>query len=345
MTEDVLGPGWVARTLPLAPDGVGPTHARTSTDAPDPIATLVHRTDAGTRERAVLYVHGFTDYFFQADHAARWTEQGYDFYAVDLRDYGRSIRPGRTPGWVTDLATYDEDLDAALAAVRERGHRQVVLLGHSTGGLITPLYLDRHPGAVHALVLNSPWFDLNSSWLNRVVTTRVLDAVALHVPRMKVSELAEAYGRSLHTSTGGAWDYDLAWKPMTDVPVHAAWLRAVRRGHARVARGLDLDVPVLVCTSGRSGHPRHPTPADLAGADCVLDVAHMWARGPLLGADVRVVKVDGGRHDLALSAPHARRRYEQAVFGWLSTRLPPLQEAGSVRRGPGEAGQQPGSPR
>ena len=321
MTEDVLGPGWVARTLPLAPDGVGRTHARTAPGAPDPVATLVHRDDAGHRERAVLYVHGFTDYFFQAEHARRWSDQGYDFYAVDLRDYGRSIRPGRTPGWVTDLATYDEDLTAALQAVREHGYRQVVLLGHSTGGLITALYLDRHPGAVDALVLNSPWLDLNAGWLSRVVLTPVLDAVALRVPRLRVSTLGEAYGRALHTSTGGDWDYDLAWKPTVDVPVYAAWLRAIRRGHARVGRGLDLDLPVLVCTSGRSGHRSRPSERDLAGADCVLNVAHMHARGPRLGPDVTLARIDGGRHDLALSAPPARRTYEEAVFSWLARRL------------------------
>lgn len=325
MTEDVLGPDWVARTLPLPPDGVGPMHARTTADAPDPVATLVHRTDAGAGRRAVLYVHGFTDYFFQTEHARRWTAEGYDFYAVDLRDYGRSIRPGRTPGWVTDLATYDQDLDAALTAVREHHYDQVVLLAHSTGGLITPLYLDRHPGAADALVLNSPWLDLNSGWVNRVITTRVLDAVALRAPRLRVSTLGEGYGRSLHTSTGGDWDYDLAWKPIYDVPVYAAWLRAIRRGHARVARGLDLLVPVLVCTSGRSGHPDRPTERDLAAADCVLDVAHMHARGPLLGADVMMVTIDGGRHDLALSSPQARGAYEDAIFGWLRRRLGPVR--------------------
>ncbi|WP_147915805.1 alpha/beta hydrolase [Ruania zhangjianzhongii] len=322
MTEDVLGPGWVARTLPLAPDGVGRTHARTTAGAPGPVATLVHRTETGTRRRAVLYLHGFTDYFFQADHAQAWTAHGYDFYAVDLRDYGRSIRPGRTPGWITDLTTYDEDVTAALTAVREHGYDQVVLLGHSTGGLIAALYTDRFPDAVDALVLNSPWLDLNSSWLDRVVLTRVLDAVAMWVPRLKVSTLGEAYGRHLHVSTGGDWDYDLAWKPMVDVPVYAAWLRAIRRGHARVGRGLDLRVPVLVCTSGRSGHRSRPSAVDLAGADCVLNVAHMHARGPRLGPDVRMATIDGGRHDLALSAPPARRAYEEAVFSWLSRRLP-----------------------
>ncbi|UFU07063.1 alpha/beta hydrolase [Ruania halotolerans] len=311
-SPDILGDDWVQRTLTLLPD----------TGLPAPEATLVHERGAGSRRRAVLYVHGFTDYFFQADHARAWTEAGYDFYALDLRDYGRSIRPGRTPNFVTDLAVYDEEVGLALGEIRAAGAQEVVLLGHSTGGLIASLYASDHPGAIDALVLNSPWFDLNSSWVNRVITTRVLDAVGPLLPRLRVSTLGEPYGRSLHTSTGGEWEYDLTWKPIEDVPVYAAWLRAVRRGHARVARGLDVQVPVLVCTSARSGHPARPTAADLAGADCVLDVRHIWQRAPQLGVDVTVRRFEGGLHDLALSVAAVRASYEHSVFAWLAERLP-----------------------
>jgi hypothetical protein len=45
--DDVLGEGWVARTLALPPDAEGAG-----------VATLVHRDEAGGRARAVLYVHG-----------------------------------------------------------------------------------------------------------------------------------------------------------------------------------------------------------------------------------------------------------------------------------------------
>ena len=122
---DVLGDGWLARTLDLAPDASG-----------QPVATLVHRADAGTRPRAMLYLHGYVDYFFQSRHAQEWAEHGYDVYALELRDYGRSIRPGREPNWITDLSSYDEEIDAALAFVRAQGHEIVVLDGHSTGGLL-----------------------------------------------------------------------------------------------------------------------------------------------------------------------------------------------------------------
>ena len=44
-----------------------------------------------------------------------WTNAGARFFALDLRKYGRSLRAGQTPGYVTDLATYDADIEAALA--------------------------------------------------------------------------------------------------------------------------------------------------------------------------------------------------------------------------------------
>ena len=56
---DVLGEPWLARTIPLRPDRVT---ARTGIP---PVATLVRR-DEPPRRRAVLYVHGFVDYFFGA---------------------------------------------------------------------------------------------------------------------------------------------------------------------------------------------------------------------------------------------------------------------------------------
>ncbi len=303
---DVLGEDWVARTMPVGDDGV---------------ATLVHRSGAGSRPRAMVYIHGFTDYFFQTHHAAVWEAHGYDVYAIDLHDCGRSIRPGRTPHFVADLAEYDDEIGAALALARS-SHDVVVLDGHSTGGLIAALYVHDHPGSVDALVLNSPWFDLNASWFDRVVSTRVIDRVGARQPKRQVATLGDAYGRALHVSTGGEWDYDLAWKPLEGFPVLAGWLRAIRRGHARLARGLAITVPVLLATSGRAGHRSRPTAADLAGADCVLDPAHMWARAPLLGPRVRVLRVPGGRHDLTLSERDVRDRYDALLQDWLARVLP-----------------------
>lgn len=97
-------------------------------------------------------------------------------------------------------------------------------------------------------------------------------------------------------------------------------MRAVRRGQAQVARGLDVDVPVLVLASDATGPDdrRHDA---LLTTDSVLDVADMRRLAPRLGADVTYVEVAGGAHDLALSPLPARTRYLDEVAAWLDVSL------------------------
>jgi len=311
--EDVLGGGWVRRTLHLRPDAQG-----------DAVATLVHRGDAGgARDRpAVLYVHGFVDYFFQTHVADALADRGYDLYALDLRDYGRSIRAGREPNDTRSLATYAEEVDAAVRLVRER-HDRVVLLGHSTGGLIAALWAQhrRGRGLVDAVVLNSPWLDVRGSVVERKVLAPAIDHVLGRVaPRLVVSRLGEHYGRALHADGGGEWAYDLAWKPYAGFPVRAGFVRAIRRGQAEVARGLDIDVPVLVLASDASG-PDDRWHDGLLTTDSVLDPADMRRLAPRLGRDVTFEEITGGAHDLALSPLPARTRYLDEVVRWLDVTL------------------------
>ena len=48
-------------------------------------ATLVRFAAGRASSRAVLYLHGYVDYFFQT-HMARWfVARGWSFYALDLR--------------------------------------------------------------------------------------------------------------------------------------------------------------------------------------------------------------------------------------------------------------------
>ena len=313
MTDDadVLGPGWTARTLPLRPDG----------GTPDPVATLVHREGTDSR-RALLYVHGFVDYFFHTQFADALGDHGYDVYALDLRDYGRSIRDGRPPNYITDLGTYAEEIDAAIRLIRAE-HDEVVLLGHSMGGLVTSLWADarRGEGLIDALVLNAPWLDLRGNWFERTVLTGLIDGVGKVAPKVVVGKVGPHYGRALHEGTGGEWSYDLAWKPLDGFPARAGFARAVRRGHARVARGLAVDVPVLLLASDASG-PDDVWHDALVTTDSVLEVADMKRLAPNLGPDVTFVEIPGGAHDLALSPAPARDTYVAEVLTFLDARLP-----------------------
>jgi pimeloyl-ACP methyl ester carboxylesterase len=82
--------GYEVTDLPLP--GVSP--APGEPEDVELVATLVRRLPANRSRTAVLYVHGWNDYFFQTHLADHLTDLGFDFYAVDLRRYGRSLRRG-----------------------------------------------------------------------------------------------------------------------------------------------------------------------------------------------------------------------------------------------------------
>ena len=317
-TQDVLGPAWEKTTLALDRDAEGPVVATLVRSVPDP-DRIGSDAGGGPTRPAVLYVHGFNDYFFQTHLAEQWIAHGYDFYALDLRKCGRSLRPWQTPHYCADLTEYAPELTGAAELIKgQLGHRRLVVMGHSTGGLTTSLWAHslRRESVVDALVLNSPWFDLNAPWFRRVVTTRLLDAFGPLEPRRVVSHGGSAYSQHLHVAHGGRWDYDLSLKPAEGLLVRAGWLRAVRRGQARLAKGLDIAAPVLVCTASDSGPNTFDNP-DLDRQDTVLDVRQISARARKLGPDVTVVRIPGGIHDLALSAAGSRAAFFATTFGWL----------------------------
>jgi alpha-beta hydrolase superfamily lysophospholipase len=312
---DLLGEGYRQHVIELGtdPDGEGSV-----------AAVLVRREprEGEVTDGAVLYLHGFSDYFFQTALADFFAARGLAFYALDLRKSGRARRPGQTAHYVSDLTLCEKELDRALAIVAaEHPDTPVVLAAHSTGGLILPLWLDRRRAAgrlapVAALVLNSPWFDLQGKPVYRGPLTQALRVLARVQPYRDLKLPPGVYGQTLHVSGTGEWDFDLRLKPLAGFPVTIGWLNAVRRGHARLHRGLDVGVPSLVLRSTRSDFSRQYSPLS-DRADTVLDVTQIARWAGCLGGETTVAPVEGARHDVFLSMPEPREHAYAVLGAWL----------------------------
>ena len=279
--------------------------------------TVVRLTAPVSTGRAVLYVHGYNDYFFQSEMAQRFVDHGYDFYAVDLRKYGRSILPGQSMFELHDISEYYADIDSALTIMAtEGGAQQIVLMGHSTGGLSTSCYMARNPDPrVKALVLNSPFLDWNQSKFQERILIPMVRTFKNLAPAMKIPQGGDAsYAHSLHRNFGGEWDYNLAWKLEHSPAVETSWLAAIDAAHDIVQNTPRINIPILLMhsdttvTSGNRG-------------DAVLDVEDISRYGRNLGVDVTEITVRGGLHDLALSAPEIRNAMFDYLFAWLRQEL------------------------
>ena len=353
VSTDILGEPWVARRIDVALNETAAPNADH--------AVLVHQRGAapaaGTQaaprhERAALYLHGRNDYFFQTHLADAFLQAGYEFYALDLRTCGRAGIGHPSPHDVRDLRIHDEEIGEALRIIRsEHGHGVVVLNGHSTGGLQAVIWAADHPGTVEALVLNSPWLQLNASGLIRSYGSAYVDVLSRRSPERIIDNPAEAkarkrlaaeaasapgpdgaeaggsepveadlYVRVLHRRWGGEWDWDLRLKPSPAFPVRAGFLAGIRRLQREVRHGLGIEAPVLVCCSTTSSGPE-ASPEEALHSDIVLSVDQIIKRAAFLGTDVTVRQIPGGVHDLALSPSPAREEYLATVTDWLDEHL------------------------
>ncbi len=332
---DVL-PGYWQRTIPLGPDPAGEG---------DIVATLIRRGEpAGNSaaDHAVLAVHGYTDYFFHTALADHFASRGFAFYALDLQKCGRSRREGQTPHFITDLAHYDAELEHACAVIGEQTRPpRVLVYGHSAGGLIVSLWLDRlrrsgapaHAG-IGGLVLNSPFLDLHGPALLRhtVASAMIAGLSRLRSKGVVRSPTPGGYGTTLHRDFDGEFDYNLQWKPVGGFPITLGWLHAVRRGQARLHRGLDVGVPSLILRSDRSVR-EGGDPAATDCGDAVLDVTLIAKWAGCIGSRTTVVPVADAKHDVFLSLPQPRRAAYRQLDLWLDHYLDNTGAPASSERG------------
>lgn len=315
--EDVL-PGYRQSTVDLGPDPDGEGEL---------VATVVRSADSGPSDRVVLAVHGFTDYFFNTALVDFFAERGWRTYGVDLHKCGRSWRQGQTPHLCTDLARYDRDLAAALGIAHlENPGARVLVYGHSTGGLVVSLWLDRlrrrgdtETLGVAGLVLNSPFLDLRGP---AVLRTRVTSGALGAVSRVRKTRVVRAagnggYGLTLHRDYHGEFDYNLQWKPVGGFPITAGWIHAVRQGQARLHRGLDVGAPNLVLRSDHSVGDAVGT-EEMQRGDAVLDVTHIARWAGCIGNRQTIVPVADAKHDVFLSLPGPRQVAYRELDRWLS---------------------------
>lgn len=305
---DVLGLGYEQVTLNFPDDYDGKV-----------IATLVRKKAAQTTHKAVLYIHGFIDYFFQKEMAEQFNQHGYDFYALDLRKYGRAHLPHQKYYYVLNLNEYDAEITEALKIIGQEGHSNVVLAGHSTGGLTSTLYAAHHPNhpLIKALWCNSPFYDFNMPAWKKKLALPKLSALAKHFPKLQFpSELNKWYVTSLHKDLKGEWDFDLEWKKKTYPKVYLSFIRSIHEAQKEIHTGVQVNVPTLIMHSHKTTYPKKFN-QDAQTSDVILEVKDMIKYGNKIQGDVAVIPIQNGLHDLVLSAPSVRAEVYQKLFTWL----------------------------
>lgn len=279
--------------------------------------TIIRYDKALSSDCGVLYIHGFNDYFFQTEMGEQYAANGYQFYALDLRKYGRSLMHGQKRCQARNLNEYFADIDSALNIIRTDGCTEITIMGHSTGGLIAAYYIAKEkPKDVTSLILNSPFLDWNLGKLEPLVGT--LSGLGKVLPNLSFSSgSSTAYGYSLNDEYRGEWHFNTQWKSLHGTEIDLGWIRAINSAQNYLKRHpYSVEVPVLLMYSDSSVLAHDWEPA-VSRADAVLDVKDIKKYGSKLSLNTTLYKVPGGMHDLILSAEDVRYPLYRKIFAWL----------------------------
>lgn len=305
--EDILKDGFEQRSIELQDDYEG-----------EAVSILIRHLASTLSVKAILYIHGFNDYFFQSELAYKFNENGFNFYALDLRKYGRAYLPHQKMNDIRNLKDYYEEISKALSIIYSEGNREIILSGHSTGGLILTLFAKNFSNkiAFNGLILNSPFFEFNKSRLSKMLIP-VAAFVGGIFPKLKIpGGFTKEYGENLHSSYSGEWDYNLEWKPNIPPKVNLGWVRAIYKAQKELKKGFSIQQPVLVLHSTKSVTDNE-NKNQMQSMDAILNVKDIERIARKIEGDVEIISISGGLHDLVLSKKTVRNDVYTNIFNWI----------------------------
>lgn len=268
-------------------------------------ATFISCNQNTGNQKSILYIHGYIDYFFHPHLAQAFTDAGWDFYALDLRRYGRSLRDYQTPNYCENMEEYFEEIDLCIDKISSKVN--LSLLGHSTGGLLASLYMlkGKHKNRIDQLILNSPFLEMNAPKILAKVGY-VLSKIMVKFSKSSHVNfgVSPIYPESIHKDYKGSWDFNLKWKPIEGFPVYFSWFKAVYQAQREVQKG-KIHQPVILMHSDKSFLPKKFTDKVMC-ADIVLNVEDMKRIAPNMSEQVRLIEIPDGQHDLFLSQEKPR---------------------------------------
>lgn len=116
-------------------------------------------------EKAIVICNGRTESYLKYQELIEdLYHQGFSVYVLDHRGQGLSGRLTINPqkGHVAKFDDYVDDFSKFIdTQVKPNNHQSLYLLGHSMGGCIGTLYLQRQPETFNAAVFSSPMYGID----------------------------------------------------------------------------------------------------------------------------------------------------------------------------------------
>uniref|UniRef100_A0A6B2KVZ5 Myosin motor domain-containing protein n=1 Tax=Arcella intermedia TaxID=1963864 RepID=A0A6B2KVZ5_9EUKA len=305
--SDILGSDFQNIQFKLLPDGF---HI-------SPLTATLTRPQSNKARNAILYLHDFSDYFWQEDMAYNFLKNGFSFYALDLRKYGRSKDEGARPNWMEGITDYYEEVHWAISIMKAEGMEKISLGGLGFGGVIATFFSIDHPSLIQSLLLLNPQFTFTTkSWTKLVSNSK--SWLGNINPLHKDMQFSLLHHQSLHTEQKGKWNWDLSLKPLNGWPLYAGWVDILQKSIAELLKkNAKLQVPLLLLLSEQTFELER-WDKSLQESDMFLEADKVEDIAKQLSPKLSCHRIPHAGHDILHSNPDVVQQAYSQIWSFLS---------------------------
>jgi alpha-beta hydrolase superfamily lysophospholipase len=268
-------------------------------------------------KKALIWIHGFNDYYYHFHIGDKLLNEGYDIYALTLRRYGEVCSNKEGLFYTNNLDEYLEDIDNVFNFISKYNYEKIFLYGHSTGGLTSTIYCQKgeYRDKINGLILNAPFFDFNDSIFNEFLLKHIVSRIGYFFPRFKLKKYNPNKYNANSEEIYERFYFNDNYKLRGGSPVYAGWIYTINKHQELIKnKNISLDIPILVIYSDKT----------IAGnkqdkGDNTLDMSEINKYSDYLGNNVKEVIIKDAIHDVLCSEDKPRKEAIKCMFDWLMT--------------------------
>ncbi len=200
-------------------------------------------------KKCIIWIPGRNDYFFHYHFTNLYPD--YDIFALSMRN--NHNRRKDVYNHIDDVNNHKLEIDTVYENFNINMYEEVILYGHSTGGLICILYNKiNKKNKISKMILNSPFLMFKRHWIENFFLNWIGWFIFDFIPNINISfDIFKPNIYALNLSK--RFKINPFYKTFYNVPVISSWLINIMKHQYQISLGkFKINIPTLVLYCDKS---------------------------------------------------------------------------------------------
>tara|TARA_B100000902_G_scaffold390731_1_gene440178 strand:+ start:1246 stop:2133 length:888 start_codon:yes stop_codon:yes gene_type:complete len=243
--------------------------------------------------KCILWLPGRNDYFYHYHISSKL--YNYDIYSPFYRNC-HELKDD-VSDYIYDISLIKKEIDIMYEYFNLNNYDEVILYGHSTGGLIAILYQEYTENKINKIILNAPWLHYKFKFIDHYLFNYFFYYVIPYLPEYDLTTNRSFKDNKYMLMLSSKFNINKLYKKNYNTPVISSWFRNIIKYQSDISNNkIKLKYDTLILISDHT--------AKFKGAetgDEILDIEQHLKQISKLGDKVKLNLIKDATHDVLSS--------------------------------------------